>query len=154
MPLRERLLDDLKSAMKARETQRLNVLRMLKAKVQEAEVGLRTSKGLGYQLDDDETLKVLATYAKQRRESVEAYRSGGREDLAAQEEAELRIVEAYLPQQASEEQVRIAVEQAIVATGATSKKDLGAVVKAAMTALRGAADGKLIHRIALERLGG
>lgn len=154
MSLRDRLLDDLKHAMKSQDARRLATLRMLKAEMLKAEVNLREAKGLDYHLDDAETTRVLAAYAKQRRESIEAYRSGGREDLAAQEEAELAIVEAYLPRALGEEEVCAVVLAVIAESGATSRKDLGAVMKTAMARLQGAADGKLVHRIASERLEG
>jgi hypothetical protein len=153
MALRDRLLDDLKAAMKAQDAKRLATLRMLKAEVLKGEVALRETKGLDYHLDDAEVTRLLSAYAKQRRESIEAYRKGGREDLAAQEEAELAIVEGYLPTALSEDEVRAVVEAVIAETGASSKKDLGAVMKAAMARLQGAADGKLVNRLAAERLG-
>ncbi len=153
MALRDRLMDDLKAAMKAQDVKRLATLRMLKAEVLKGEVALRETKGLDYHLDDAEVTRLVSAYAKQRRESIEAYRKGGREDLAAQEEAELAIVEGYLPTALSEDEVRAVVEAVIAETGASSKKDLGAVMKAAMARLQGAADGKLVNRLAAERLG-
>jgi uncharacterized protein YqeY len=152
MSLKQRILDDIKVTMKAQQAQRLGVLRMLKAKILEAEVAQREKKGLDYQLEDAETLRVVGQYAKQRRESIDSYRSGGRAELAAQEEAELKIVEEYLPQAASDDQVRAAVQAAIAELGATSKKEMGAVMKAALTKLQGAADGKLVNKIVMELL--
>lgn len=152
MSLKQRILDDIKVTMKAQQPQRLGVLRMLKAKILEAEVAQRENKGLDYQLEDAETLRVVGQYAKQRRESIDSYRSGGRTELAAQEEAELKIVEEYLPQAASDDQVRVAVQAAIAELGATSKKEMGAVMKAALTKLQGAADGKLVNKIVMELL--
>jgi len=87
MSIRERIAADLKTAMKSGAADRLGVLRMVKAKILEAEVNLRGAKGREYELGDDEALQVLAGYAKQRRDSIDAYRKAGREDLAAQEEA-------------------------------------------------------------------
>lgn len=152
MSLKQRILDDIKIAMKAQQPQRLGVLRMLKAKILEAEVAQREKKGLDYQLEDAETLRVVGQYAKQRRESIDSYRSGGRAELAAQEEAELKIVEEYLPQAASDDQVRAAVQAAIAELGATSKKEMGAVMKAALSKLQGAADGKVVNKIVMELL--
>ena len=120
MTLKERLLADLTRSMKNRDAERTGVLRMLKAKVLEAEVAERASKGLDYQLADPELIRVLTSYAKQRRESAAAYRQGRREDLAAQEERELKIVEEYLPHAMSEDEVRAVVREVIAATGATS----------------------------------
>jgi uncharacterized protein YqeY len=153
MTRRERLLDDLKSAMKAQDARRLNVLRMIKARILEAEVAQRASKGRDFQLPDEDVLRVVAAYAKQRREAIDSFRAGGRADLAANEEAELQIVEGYLPAALSEDQVRAAVQEAIAACGATSARDIGAVMKTALAKLAGAADGKVVNRIARELLG-
>ncbi|MFN7966504.1 MAG: GatB/YqeY domain-containing protein [Acidobacteriota bacterium] len=152
MSLKQRILDEVKIAMKAQQPQRVGVLRMLKAKILEAEVAQREAKGLDYQLEDTETLRVIGQYAKQRRESIESYRKGGRTELAAQEEAELKIVEEFLPQAASDDQVRAAVQAAIAELGATSKKEMGAVMKAALAKLQGSADGKLVNRHVMELL--
>ena len=152
MTIKERLLADLTASMKARDAQRTSVLRMLKAKLLEAEVEQRAAHGLDYQLPDPELIRVLTSYAKQRRDSVTAYRQGGREDLAAQEERELAIVEEYLPRGLTEDEVREGVRAVIAELGATSKKELGAVMKAAMARFGGAADGKLVNRIAGELL--
>jgi uncharacterized protein YqeY len=138
--------------MKAQDAPRVSTLRMLKAEMLKAEVALREKRGLDYHLDDDEARRVLATFAKQRRESVESFRAGGREDLAINEEVELKIVESYLPAALGEAEVRAVVQAVIAQTGATSKKELGAVMKAAMARLAGAADGKLVNRIASELL--
>lgn len=152
MSLKQRILDDIKIAMKTQQPQRLGVLRMLKAKILEAEVAQREKKGLEYQLEDPETLRVVGQYAKQRRESIDSYRSGGRVELAAQEEAELKIVEEYLPQAASDDQVRAAVQAAIAELGATSRKEMGAVMRTALSKLQGAADGKVVNKIVMELL--
>ncbi|MBP7147594.1 MAG: GatB/YqeY domain-containing protein [Acidobacteria bacterium] len=154
MSLKQRITDDLKAALKSRDALRLGVLRMLKAGILEAEVEQRGKQGLEYQADDAEVTRVLAAYAKQRRESIESYRQGGREDLAEQEQRELTVVEAYLPRPLSEAELREAVRQAIAETGAATSRDVGKVMKAVMPKLRGAADGKLVNRIALELLGG
>lgn len=154
MSLKQRITDDLKAALKSRDALRLGVLRMLKAGILEAEVEQRGKQGLEYQADDAEVTRVLAAYAKQRRESIESYRQGGREDLAEQEQRELTVVEAYLPRPLGEAELREAVRQAIAETGAATSRDVGKVMKAVMPKLRGAADGKLVNRIALELLGG
>jgi hypothetical protein len=152
MSLKQRLLDDLKHAMKVQDAKRLATLRMLKARILEAEVAGRAEHGLDYALDDTATLKVLGSYAKQRKESIESYQAGGRTDLAAAERTELAIVEEYLPQQLGEDQVRQAVREAIVSTGATSKRELGLVIKTVMAKLQGACDGKLVSKIVGELL--
>ena len=125
---------------------------MLKAKIMEAEVD-RRSKGGGDVLGDQECLAVIAAYAKQRRDSIEAYRNGGREDLATKEESELAIIQQYLPAQKSEDEIRGIVAAAIAETGATSAKDMGAVMKIVMPKLKSEADGAVVNRIVRELLG-
>ena len=144
---------DLTAAMKAKDTQRLGVVRMLKSRIMEAEVEQRARKGPDYVLEDPECLAVIATYAKQRRDSIEAYRSGGKEDLAAKEEAELAIIQQYLPAQMSEEEIRRVVAGAIAESGAASAKDMGSVMKIVMPRLKSAADGAVVSRIVRELLG-
>ena len=153
MAIRERIVSDLTAAMKARDVQRLGVVRMLKSRIMEAEVEQRGRKGQDYVLEDQECLAVIATYAKQRRDSIEAYRKGGKEDLAAKEEAELAIIQQYLPAQMSEVEVRRIVVAAIAETGATSAKEMGAIMKIVMPKLKGEADGAVASRIARELLG-
>jgi uncharacterized protein YqeY len=153
MAIREQIVADLTAAMKAKDTQRLGVVRMLKSRIMEAEVEQRGRRGPDYILDDQECLAVIASYAKQRRDSIEAYRSGGKEDLAAKEEAELAIIQQYLPAQMSEEEVRRVVAGAIAESGAASAKDMGAVMKIVMPRLKGGADGAVVSRIVRELLG-
>lgn len=152
MTLKERLVADLTAAMKSRDAQRTGVLRMLKSKMLEAEVDQRAKKGTDYQIEDPDALAVVAAYAKQRRDAIEAYRQGGREDLAAKEEAELAIVQEYLPKQLSPDEIRSIVREAIAATGASSVKEMGVVMKAVMPKTKGAADGKLVNDIVRELL--
>jgi uncharacterized protein YqeY len=153
MPIRERIVADLTAAMKTKDAQRLGVMRMLKSKIMEAEVEQRSVKGQDYVLDDQGCLAVIAAYAKQRRDSIEAYRKGGKEDLAAKEEAELAIIQEYLPAQLSEDAIRGIVAAAIAQTGATSAKDMGAIMKSVMPQLKGEADGAVVSRIVRELLG-
>ncbi|HEX4824730.1 MAG TPA: GatB/YqeY domain-containing protein [Candidatus Polarisedimenticolaceae bacterium] len=152
MKIRERIVADLTAAMKAKDTLRLGVVRMLKSKIMEAEVEQRTRKGPDYVLEDAESLAVIAAYAKQRRDSIEAFRNGGKEDLATKEEAELAIVQQYLPAQMSDDEVRRIVAAAIAETGATSAKEMGAIMKIVMPKLKGAADGAVVNRIVRELL--
>ena len=153
MSIRQSISEAITTAMKGGDKQRLEVLRMLKARMLEAEVAMRAKKGRDYELEDPEALAVIAAYAKQRRDSIDAFRQAGRADLAAQEEAELVIVTGYLPAPMSADDVRIIVKEAIAATGATSAKDLGAVMKIVMPKVKGAADGKMVNQIAAELLG-
>ncbi len=154
MSLKQRIMDDLKAAMKSGAKERLEVLRMIKARMQEAEVARRGTKGRDYELEDSEATQVLAGYAKQRRDSIDSFRKAGREDLASREEAELAVVQEYLPRQLSPEEVRRIVREAIASTGAVSARDLGAVMKIVMPQVKGAADGKLVNQIAAELLSG
>ena len=148
MPIVEKVEKDLVAALKARETLKLSVLRMMKAALMNKKVEL------GKTVDDPEALAVLRTLAKQRRESVEAFRKGGREDLADKEEAEIKIVEAYLPAAASEEEIDAAVAAALAETGASTAKDMGKAMKAAMAKLAGKnADGKCVGEKVRAKLG-
>ena len=147
MSIKRRLETDLKEAMKARETLRVNCLRMLKSKILEKEVALRADRGKSYELDDDETLAVLGAYGKQRRDSIESFRQAARGDLVDKEEAELAIVNAYLPQQLSGEEIERIVREAIEESGAASPSDMGKVMKLVMPRVQGAADGKRVNTI-------
>jgi uncharacterized protein YqeY len=152
MSLMARLDDDLKQALKGGDKLRVSGIRMLKARIQERLVAARAKEGPDARLDDAAILDVIAAYAKQRRDSIDSYREGGRDDLARREEAELEIVARYLPAQMSEEEVRQVVREAIAEAGATSPRDLGAVMKLAMPRVKGSADGKLVNRLARELL--
>jgi uncharacterized protein YqeY len=154
MSLRQRILDDMKAAMKSRETARLGTIRLLKAKMQEREVELRSSKGRDHTLTDEEVLEVLARAAKQRKDSIESYESAGRDDLAAKERAELEIVESYLPAAMGEDEVKEIVRQAVEEAGASSPRDMGAVMKLVMPKVKGRADGKLVNALVKAALGG
>ncbi len=148
MSIVEKVEKDLVAALKAQEKLKLSVLRMMKAALMNKKVEL------GKAVDDPEALAVLRTLAKQRRESVEAFRKGGRDDLADKEEAEIKIVEAYLPATASEEEIEAAVATAIAETGASTAKDLGKAMKAAMAKLAGKnADGKRVSEKVRAKLG-
>ena len=153
MGLKQQLSDDLKTAMKARDSDRLTVIRMLRSKLQEREVQLRGKHGPDHQLTDEDVLEVVGSYAKQRRDSIESYRAGGREELATAEEAELAIVQTYLPAQLSEDEVKAIVDEVVAETGAASPADMGKVMKALMPRTKGLADGKSVSRLVRERLG-
>lgn len=140
---------DLVAAMKARDELRLSVLRMTKTALKLKQVEL------GRALEESEVLGILRTLVKQRRESAEQFRQGGREALASKEESEIKIVEEYLPAAASDEEVEAAVIAAISETGASTAKDLGKVMKAAMAKLAGKnVDGKRVSDKARAKLGG
>ena len=152
MSIKKRLDADMKDAMKQRAQQRLGCIRMLKSKLLEREVALRSTHGTDYVITDEEALSVISTYAKQRRDSIESYRRGGRDDLVAAEEAELAIVTDYLPRQLSADELRGMIQEAITESGAQSIKDLGRVMRIIVPETKGAADGKLVNQLVRERL--
>ena len=149
MTIVEQVGKDLVVALKAREELRLSVLRMAKTSLKNKQVEV------GKPLSDDQAIAVLRTLVKQRRDSVEQFRKGGREDLAAKEEAETEILQAYLPAEASDEEIGAAVAAAVEETGASGPQDLGKVMKAAMQKLAGKnADGKRANQMVRGKLGG
>jgi uncharacterized protein YqeY len=153
MSIKQRLEDDLKQSMKSRDTTRVSCLRMLKARLLEREVALRAKQGRDHQITDEEGLEVIAAYAKQRRDSIDSYRQGGREELVAQEEKELAIVSEFLPQPLSEDELKELVREAIAESGATSAREMGQVMKRVMARTKGRADGKLVNRLVRDLLG-
>lgn len=152
MSLLEQLDADLKSAMLARDEVRKRTIRSAKTASVNALVDKRQTAGPDATLTDDEVLAVIAKQAKQRRDSIEEFQKAGRSDLVAQEQAELEILEGYLPRQLSEKEITNIVSQVIADVGATSPKDLGQVMRVAMPQVRGQADGKLVNQIARDLL--
>ena len=147
MALIERIQKDLTTAMMTKDELRLSVLRMVKSALKYKEVEKVRP------LEDAEALQVLQTLMKQRRESVEQFAKGGRQDLADKETQEIAILEAYMPAGASDADMSTAIEAAIVETGATSPKSMGAVIKAAKAKLEGkTVDGKTLSDKVKERL--
>ncbi len=147
MTLIERVQRDLVAAMRAKDELRLSVLRMMKAALKNKEVEKIRP------LDDAESLQVLQTLVKQRRESVEQFTKGGRLDLAQKEKQEIAIVETYLPAAPSDDELTEAIEAAVAETAAKSPKEMGAVIKAAKVKLAGKTiDGKVLSDRVRERL--
>jgi uncharacterized protein YqeY len=147
MNLKDKIINDLTAAMKAKDTIRTSVLRMVKANLMNKQI----EKGVD--LTDEEIIKALQTLVKQRRDSIEQYEKAGREELAQKEKTELVVIEEYLPQSAPPEEIEKAVEDAISETGAGSIKEMGAVMKAAQAKLAGkSADGKLVSEIVKAKL--
>ena len=139
MSLQERVQKELQGAMKAKDTLRLGVLRMMIAALKYREIEKREP------LEESEEMAVVCSLVKQRRESIEQFRKGGREELAQKEEAELTLVEAYLPPAVDESTIDEAVTAAIEETGATSPKEMGTVMKVVMARFAGQnVDGKLV----------
>jgi uncharacterized protein len=149
MSTMERIQKDLTDAMKAKDELRLSVLRMVKSALKNKEIEKIRP------LDEAESIQVLQTLLKQRRESVEMFTKGGRNDLAEKESAEIAILETYLPAAASDEDMSKAIEAAIAETGANSPKQMGSVVKAAKAKLEGkTVDGKVLSDRIRAKLGG
>jgi uncharacterized protein YqeY len=150
MSLTERITSDLIAAMKAQDALRTSVLRMAKAALKNREIDKRAP------LDDAEAVKVLQGLVRQREDSAEQFERGNRPELAEKETAEIAILRSYLPAEASDEVIAAAVEKAISDTGASSAKDLGKVMKAALASLSAsgqAVDGKKVNELARRRLG-
>jgi len=148
MALRERLDEDLKSAMRAKDSLRMNTIRGLKSAVKYREIELMKP------LDDTGILGVAATEIKRRRDSVEQYRAGNRPDLADKEEAEIRLLQDYLPQQLSAAELEAKVDEVMARVGAMGPKDMGAVMKALLPDVQGRADGKVVSELVKQRLAG
>ena len=147
MSLSDRLTEDLKLAMKARDQLRMDVIRMIKAAVLNKEVEMKKD------LDDAEMSRIMTTMIKQRKESVEQFEKGQRAELAAKDRQEISIIEAYLPKALSLEELDRTVESVIRETGASSAKDMGAVMKAVMATLAGQpVDGKQVSDLVRSKL--
>lgn len=141
MTFQARIDQDIKAAMMARETAKLGVLRMLKTSLMNAAI---EKGGAGSSLEDSEALAIVRKEVKKRQDSVEAFDKGGRPEMAASEKAEIDILNSYLPQQLSPAEVEALVKAAIAEAGATSKKDMGAVMKLVNAKSAGRVDGRTL----------
>ena len=148
MALKEQLDADLKTAMRDKDALKLSVVRMLKSAVKYREIELMKP------LDDAGVLAVIGSEIKRRRDSVDQYRAGNRQDLADKEEAEIRFLQAYLPQQLTDDELRAKVDAAIASVGAKGPKDMGAVMKALLPDVQGRAEGKTVSEMVKARLAG
>lgn len=146
MSLKERLAEELKAAMRAKDAVRLRTIRSLRAALMEREIAER--HGGEAVLTEEQELAVVQKQAKQRRDALEQYEQAGREDLAAKEREELEVLKEYLPRQLGEDEVRTVVERIIAETGASSPRDMGKVMGLAMKELRGKADGRMVQAVA------
>jgi len=145
--LKQQIISDLTASMKAQDAPRTSTLRMVKAAMMNREIEK------GAELDDEEMTKLLRSMVKQRHDSVEQFEKGGRQNLADKEKAEIEVIEAYLPQAASQETIEAAVAAAISETGASSMKDMGRVMKATQAALAGKnADGRTVSEMVKAKL--
>ncbi|KQU59541.1 GatB/YqeY domain-containing protein [Rossellomorea marisflavi] len=147
MSLLDRLNDDMKQAMKNKEKEKLSVIRMLKASLQNEAI-----KHGKQQLSEDEELTVLSREVKQRKDSLQEFQNAGRDDLVEKLQAELTYVEIYMPKQLSEEEVSAIVQETVAEVGASSKADMGRVMGAIMPKVKGKADGALVNKLVLHHL--
>jgi len=148
LSLKERLKEELKVAMKARDELKVSTIRLVNSVIKNKEIDTRK------ELDDEAVLAVLSTSAKQRRESIEQYEKAGRTDLADKEKAELAILQTFMPEQLGSEEIEKLVREAAAETGAAGPKDMGKLMKALMPKVKGKADGKLVNEIVKGVLGG
>lgn len=146
MTLKERITDDMKQAMRAKDADRLSTIRMLLAAIKQKEVDERI------EVDDAQTIAIVDKLIKQRRDSIDAYQKAGRDDLASREAAEVTVLSAYLPQRASEAEVNAEIDAALEATGAAGPQDMGRVMGVLKSRLAGRADMGLVSAQVKARL--
>jgi uncharacterized protein YqeY len=151
MTLQERIDSDLKDAMRAKDAARLGVLRMLKSALKYSAI---EKSGAEAQLDDGEVVQVIRKQVKQRQDSIESFEKGGRPELAAKEKEELAMLQAYLPQGLNADELANIVRETISEVGATSKAQMGAVMKALQVKVAGRADGRMLSQEVSRQLGG
>jgi hypothetical protein len=145
MSLKESIDRDLKESLKSGEKDRLNAIRSIRAALLEKEVSIRVAgKAV---LTDEQEMEVLVSLAKKRRDAIEQFTAGNRADLADKETAELRVIEEYLPEPVSDDEIQRVIEEIVAKTGATSMKDIGRVMGESMKALKGKADGNKVQQV-------
>lgn len=142
----EQMTADMKAAMKAKESEKLGTIRMLLSSLKNAQIES------GGELSEDEIIGVLSTEAKKRREAAQAYREGDRDELADKEEAELEVVESYLPKQLTDDEIGELVDEVIEETGASTRADMGKVMGPMMAKVKGRADGSKVKDIVMAKL--
>lgn len=146
MSLEERLVEEMKQAMKSNEKLKLSAIRMIRSALKNKEIELRKK------LEDEEIVKVIQAMVRKGEESVEQFQTGGRMDLVEKEKSEIEVMKSFLPQPISQEEILKIIDQSIQETQASSLKDLGKVMKSVMPKIGGKADGKLINQLVKERL--
>lgn len=146
MSLEERLLEEMKLAMKSNDKLRLSTIRMMRSALKNKEIELRRK------LEDEEVAKVIQAMVRKGEESVEQFQTGGRMDLVDKEKKEIEILKSFLPQPLSQEEILKIIDQSIQETQASSLKDIGKVMKSVIPKIGGKADGKLINQLVKERL--
>lgn len=147
MSLEVKINDELKSAMKAKDSIRIDALRSLRSAIIEF-----NKSGAEREMNNDDEMKLLKSAAKKRKDAIDMYEKGNRTDLAEKEKAELKIIEEFLPEQMSEAEITKIIEKVIADTGAESMKDMGKVMGASMKALKGMADGNVVQNIVKSKL--
>ena len=146
--MQERLQEDLKASMRAGDTTRRSLIRYLRSKIHDEEIARRSAP------DDDSIIDLLGKQAQQRRDSIEAFRKGNREDLVEKEEAELAMILEYLPEQMSEDEIAALVQKAVEEVGATGPQDMGKVMGKVMPQVRGKSDGRTVSGVVSNLLKG
>jgi uncharacterized protein YqeY len=146
MSLEERLVEEMKQAMKSNDKLRLSTIRMVRSALKNKEIDLRKT------LEDEDIVKVIQVMVRKGEESVEQFQSGGRMDLVEKEKSEIEILKSFLPQPLSQEEILKIIDESIHETQASSPKDIGKVMKSVLPKIGGKADGKLINQLVKERL--
>ena len=147
MEIREKIMNDMKAAMREKDQVRLDTIRFLQSAIKNREIDSRPNP-----LTADDVLAVIKKMAKQRKESIEQYQAASRQDLVDKEAAELKVIESYLPAQMSREQIEVLVQDVMAETKATSIKDMGLVMKAVLAKAAGSADNKLVSEVIKAKL--
>ena len=142
----DRILDDIKTAMKAQDKDKLLALRLLNSEIKNVGINERREP------TDEDALNVITRLIKQRQEAIEQFKQGGRDDLMAKDSFQLEVYRAYQPEQLTSDEIAALVEEAIAQTGASSKKDMGQVMKVLMPQVKGRADGKMVNGIVSQKL--
>ncbi|EOD00800.1 GatB/YqeY domain-containing protein [Caldisalinibacter kiritimatiensis] len=146
MALKEKLMNDLKAAMKDKDKVRKNVITMVRSAIKQREVDERV------ELEDEQIIEIISKQVKQKKDAIEEFNKGGREDLIELTQKEIDILMEYLPRQLTEEEIDELVREAIDAVGANSKKDIGKVMSYVMPKVKGKADGKTVNKIVMQHL--
>lgn len=144
--LLKKLQEEMKKAMKSGEKDRLSTIRMLISEIKKVQIDKKKD------LTDEEIIQLLQRYAKQRKEAIQQYKKANREDLVEKEEKELKVVEEFLPEQLSEQEIENIVQETIEEIGASSLKDMGKVMKVVMEKVKGRADGSIVSKIVKQKL--
>jgi len=148
MSLKEKITEDMRAALRSGDKAKLKLIRMLRSEIRYKEIDN------GSELEDDDTIEVLSSALKKRKEAIEEFKKGGREDLVSQEEEELKIILSYLPEQLSQEDLEKLDDEKIAETDAQSPRDIGKVMRAVMPEVKGRADGKKVNHLVSLKLQG